>query len=265
MKRTNGYQVLSLNERQLNIADLVHRNGSVRVVELSKEFTVSEETIRRDLEKLEKEGYLKRIHGGGISSTKQEEVEIPVLKRQSTNITEKDMIARKAASFVVDGDIIAIDASTTALQMTKYIKRKKLTVITNSIPVTLELLKEDGIQVILIGGYVSEDSMSLVGNFAERVIQDYHVNKFFFSCMGVDLERGISEIHEPQAQVKKQLISISEKLFLIVDHSKFGEKSLIRLCNLNEVDYLITDNKVSVDKIREFNNIGIKAYIGENK
>ncbi|SES74925.1 DNA-binding transcriptional regulator of sugar metabolism, DeoR/GlpR family [Salinibacillus kushneri] len=252
-----------LNERQRKITDLVDQNSAVRVNELSKKFGVSEETIRRDLEKLETDGFLNRIHGGAVKREMEEGVEIPVLRRQETHMEEKEMIAKKAASFIDDGDIIAIDASTTGLQMTKYLKDKGLTIITNSIPVTMELVKEENIEVILIGGYASEGSMSLVGNFAERVIKDYHVDKFFFSCMGVDFKRGVSEIHEAQALVKKQFLDISEKLYLLVDYSKFEKKSLIRLCNLQDVDYLITDNKVSIEKIKELNNLGIKAYIAD--
>ncbi len=254
---------LFLNDRQRKIIDLVEKNGNVRVADLSKSFRVSEETIRRDLEKLEAESFLNRIHGGAVKIPHKEGMEIPVLKRQATNIQEKQIIAEKAASFVEDGDIIAIDASTTGLQMAKFLKGKSLTIITNSIPVTLELVNEPDIQIILIGGYVMEESMSLVGNFAERVISDYHVDKFFFSCMGVDLTRGISEIHEAQALVKKQLLGISESHYLLADHSKFGEKSLIRLCDLKDIQYLITDNKVSIEKLNELKKRGIKAVVGD--
>ncbi|WP_085522987.1 DeoR/GlpR family DNA-binding transcription regulator [Tuberibacillus sp. Marseille-P3662] len=265
MKDTNTSKdaVVFLNERQHNIIDLVEKKGSVRVADLSKQFEVSEETIRRDFEKLETEGFVERRHGGAVRSQKQDELEIPALKRQAMNIQEKNIIAAKAASMVEDGDIVGIDASTTGLQMTKYLKDKEITIITNSIGVTLEFAKEELIQVILVGGYLSEGSMSLVGNFAERVIQDYHVDKFFFSCQGVDFKRGISEIHEAQALVKKQLFSISERLFLLADNSKFGEKSLFRLCNLQDINYLITDNKVSINKVRELNDLGVKALIAD--
>jgi DeoR family transcriptional regulator, fructose operon transcriptional repressor len=252
-----------LNERQRNIIDMVEKNGAVRVAELSSHFKVSEETIRRDLEKLESENFLKRIHGGAVKCAPKEGVEIPVFKRQATYMEEKTMIAKKAATFVEDGDIIAIDASTTALQMTKYLHGKSLTIITNSIPVTLELIHESNMEVILIGGYVNGDSMSLVGNFAERVIADYHVDKLFFSGMGVDVNRGISEIHEQQALVKKQLFSISEEKYLLADHSKFGQKSLIKLCNLQDIDVLITDKKVPIERVGELKRKGVQMIIAD--
>ncbi|MGY4691337.1 DeoR/GlpR family DNA-binding transcription regulator [Salibacterium sp. K-3] len=252
---------LQLNERQREIVKMIDKYGSVRVADLSSTFHVSEETIRRDFEKLEKDQLLRKIHGGALKV--DQGTETPQLHRQSKNTAEKQVIAQKAASYVENGDIIALDASTTALMMVKHVKDKSITVITNSIGVTMELSTEDHIRVILIGGYLSKASMSLVGNFAERVIEDYHVDKFFFSCLGVDIQRGVSEMHEDQALVKKQLISISENLFLLADSSKFGEKSLFRLCDLSIINYLITDNKVSMNSIREVNKSGISIIVGD--
>lgn len=254
-----------MNKRQIQITELLHRDGSVRVKELSEIFNVSQETIRRDLALLEKNGFLKRIHGGAVLKERKQRLEIPVLFRAQKNIEEKKMIGKKAASFINDGDIIAIDASTTGLELTKHIKNKNITVITNSIPVSLELLSCENITVILIGGYLSKESVSLVGNFSESVLKDYHVDKFFFSCNGINLERGISEIHEEQALVKRVLISISDQLILIADHSKFGVKSLFRLCNITDIDCLITDNKVALEEIREINKMGIETYIANDK
>lgn len=257
-------EVLSfLNKRQLNIAEIIQKEGSVRVSDLSLTFDVSDETIRRDLEKLEEEGVLKRVHGGAILKTFKEGKEIPVITRTRINRDEKEMIAKRAAEFVKDGDIIAIDASTTGLCLTKYIKHKKITVITNTIPVALDLLDAESIQVILIGGFLATESVSLVGNMSEKMIEGYHVDKFFFSCRGVDFKRGVSEIHEPQASMKKQIISISDELYLLVDHSKFNEKSLIGICDIQDVDYIITDNKVPIETINKLNNIGIQTFIGK--
>ncbi|SFP83937.1 DeoR/GlpR family DNA-binding transcription regulator [Salibacterium halotolerans] len=260
MGKTNE-RSLQLNERQREIVKFIDKNGAARVADLSSKFHVSEETIRRDFEKLEKDKLLRKIHGGALKV--DQGVETPQLHRQSKNTAEKQVIAQKAASFVENGDIIAVDASTTALMVVKHVKDKSITVITNSIGVTMELSTEDHIRVILIGGYLSKASMSLVGNFAERVIEDYHVDKFFFSCLGVDIQRGVSEMHEDQALVKKQLISISENLYLLADSSKFGEKSLFRLCDVSILDYVITDNKVSMNFIREVNKSGVSIIVGD--
>jgi DeoR family fructose operon transcriptional repressor len=250
------------NERQLNLIKLVEELGTIRVSEMSKRFEVTEETIRRDFEKLEKEGFLTRIHGGAISNKKTDN-EIPVLKRQEVNIEEKQAIACKAASMVEDGDIIALDASTTALQMTKFLNDKDITVITNSIGVMLELSKVPSITVITIGGYLLKDSMSFVGASTEKVIEDYHVDKFFFSCIGFDVKRGISEVNEQQGQIKKRLLAISAELFLLADHSKYGQKSLIKLTSLNKINYLITDHKMAVNDVRTIRNTGVNIIVAD--
>src|SRR5699024_5744992 len=183
-----------LNERQIEIVNEIRKHSAVRVSELSKLFNVSEETIRRDFERLESHDLLTRTHGGAILPNLQTSTEIPVIKRKEKNISEKKKIAYKAAGFVDDGDVIAIDASTTTLMMVKYLKGKHITVVTNSILVTLELSTETNMKVMLVGGYLAQESMSLVGDFAQRVIQNYHVDKFFYSCMGIDKDRGVSEI-----------------------------------------------------------------------
>ncbi|PLR66426.1 MULTISPECIES: DeoR/GlpR family DNA-binding transcription regulator [Bacillaceae] len=250
------------NERQVSLIKLVEEAGTIRVSDMSKRFNVTEETIRRDFERLEKEGFLTRIHGGAISFKKNEN-EVPVLKRQGVNIEEKQAIAYKAATFVEDGDIISLDASTTALQMTKYLVDKEITVITNSMSVTLELAKNPSLTVITVGGYLLEDSMSFVGTSSEKVIEDYHVDKYFFSCTGFDVERGISEVNEQQAQIKKKFLSISDKLYLLSDYSKYGQKSLVRLTNLNKIDYLITDDKMAVNDLRTIRNTGINTIVAD--
>lgn len=258
----NNKSQSNINKRQREIAQIINYRGSVRVAELSEQFRVSEETIRRDFEKLENMNVLKKIHGGAVKV--EEANEVPQLQRQAKHKKEKESIARKASTFVEDGDIIAIDASSTGLYMAKLLKGRSITVLTNSIGVTMELASEEQMRVILIGGYLSRGSMSLVGNFSEKVIEDYHVDKYFFSCYGVDVRRGVSEMHEDQALVKKQLLNISEQRFLLSDWSKFGQKSLFRLCSLADVDYLITDNKVSMDKIRTYKNHGVEVLVGES-
>lgn len=249
------------NERQANLLKLVDELGNIKVSDMSKRFNVTEETIRRDLERMEKDGLLTRVHGGAVSIKKNNELEIPVLKRQLKHADEKDAIAAKAASFIEDGDIVALDSSTTTLRMTKHIKAKDVTVITNSVAVTLELANQKDITVITIGGYLLEDSMSFVGISTQKVIEDYHVDKFFFSCTGFDVKRGISEVHEMQAQIKKKFIDISEKLFLLCDHSKYGMKSLVRIDSLQNVDCLITDHNMAVNDLKNIRSLGVNTIV----
>ncbi len=252
-----------LNERQTEIVDKINEEGSVKVSQLSAVYRVSLETIRRDLEKLESLSLLKKIHGGAISTQLDSSTEIPLQKRSQTNIEEKVKIAEEAAAFIEDGDIVGFDASTTVHQMTKLIQGKQVTVVTNSIPITLDLSTKPGITVLLAGGYVRNESMSLVGSSAEKVIADYHVDKFFFSCTGFDLKRGVSELSEEQAKVKEKFIDISDQLFLLADHSKFQSKSLVKLLGFEELDYLITDSGIGVKDIQSIKAKGTNVVIAK--
>jgi DeoR family transcriptional regulator, fructose operon transcriptional repressor len=250
------------NERQVSLIKLVEEHGTIRVSDMAKKFEVTEETIRRDFEKLEKEGFLTRIHGAAISNKKNSN-ENPILNSGQVNFDGKQAIASKAASMVEDGDIIALDSSSTALLMAKYLNGKDITVITNSIGVTMELSKNPRVTVITVGGYLLKDSMSFVGASAEKIIEEYHVDKFFFSCIGFDVKRGISETNERQGQIKKKFISISADLFLLADKSKYGQKSLIKISNLDKVDYLITDHTMAVNDLRTIRNTGVITIVAE--
>lgn len=154
-------------ERYEKIVELVNERGSIRVSELSRLCGVTEETIRRDLDKLEKEGRLKRSHGGAVS-IKDPQPETPYSEREITNVEEKRMIAREAVKHIRPKDRIILDASTTAWYMASIIPDIPLTVLTNSIKVSLELSAKQQIEVISTGGILTAKSLSYVGPLAER-------------------------------------------------------------------------------------------------
>ncbi|MCY8233403.1 DeoR/GlpR family DNA-binding transcription regulator [Priestia endophytica] len=244
-------------ERQQKIVDLVNLRSSIRVSELSELFAVTEETIRRDLEKLEKENKLRRSHGGAVS-VQEKESEIDFSEREITNVLEKKIIAHEAVKRVENGDRIILDASTTAWYMAKILPNIPLTVITNSIKVAIELSKKDRIEVISTGGILLPKSLSYVGPLAERSLENYHVNKAFLSCKGIDLNSGLSDSNEWQALLKRKMIERSNKTFLMVDSSKFGYREFSHISTLDQVDEMIVDVKLpphSQEKLKEKNII----------
>lgn len=251
-----------LNQRQRYIIEKVKEEGTVRVSALSNSFEVSEETIRRDLEKLENEGFVHRVHGGAIGK-RQDGIEVPLLKRKEKHYKEKIALAKEASKCIDDGDIIGIDASTTCALLAKEIKDQNLTVITNSIVVALELANAPAVSVIVVGGHLRQDSLSLVGFTTENTIEKYHIDKFFFSCSGFDIKRGVSDQHEQQAQTKSKMMSISEKNYLLADSSKFEVKSLVQVCDFDSIDCLYTDNNMEISKIRKLNEVGIVTEIAK--
>lgn len=250
-------------ERQRRIVDIVNERLSIRVTELSKLFTVTEETIRRDLEKLEKENLLMRSHGGAVSIDKAQ-TEIPYLEREILNIPEKKGIAVEAIRMIEPDDHIALDASSTAWYMAKELPDMPLTVLTNSIKIAVELSKKEQIKVISTGGILLSQSLSYVGPLAERSLSMYHVHKAFLSCKGVHLEKGLSDSNESQALLKKQMIGMADHVILMIDSSKFGVRAFSQISSLTEINMIITDPKTDGQTRNQLEEKGITVKISED-
>lgn len=247
-------------ERHREIVTVVDQRGSMRVTELADLFQVTEETIRRDLEKLEAQGKLLRSHGGAVSE-KNMERETPFTEREIAHVTEKSAIAKEAVKRVEENDTIMLDASTTAWQMARLLPDMRLTVVTNAIKVAIELANRSRITVISTGGTLSPESLSYVGPLAERSLEGYHVNKLFFSCKGFNLHSGLSDPTEWQAMLKRHMISTAERCYLLIDHSKFGVQALSTFANVTCVHEVITDDKIAPSLLNELKEKGISVSL----
>lgn len=241
--RKGGIWSMLVAERQQKIVEIVNKRKSVTVAELSKIFSVTEETIRRDLEKLQNEKKLLRSHGGAVSIQSNDSLEIPYPERESTNVKEKYEIANEAVKHVKQGDKIILDASTTAWYMAKALPDIPITVLTNSIKVAIELSTKSNIEVISVGGILLPRSLSYAGPLAESSMDLYHLDKAFISCKGLHLERGLSESSEQQARIKKKMIENVDQVYILIDYSKFGVKAFSKISDLDVIDYIITDSK----------------------
>jgi DeoR/GlpR family transcriptional regulator of sugar metabolism len=250
-------------DRKKEIIKLLETGSPVKVGDLSKTFGVTDETIRRDLERLEADGLIFRTHGGAVLNPRENGFEPPVLQREAIHLEQKKAIGKYAASLVKEGEIIALDASTTGLQLVKHLPNRPLTILTYSFAIANELTKKKEISVILIGGNLDSDSMAITGKSAENMVQGYHVDKFFFSCQGFDYQRGVSEPYESHARLKEKILEISDDLILIADSSKFQVKSLIRLLGVEDVDLVITDEGMPENEVSEFGNKGINLVIAK--
>lgn len=240
-------------ERQNKIISTVNTRETVRVSELSKLFGVTEETIRRDLEKLEIQGKLMRTHGGAIS-IKDDGEDLPHFQREVINKKEKMSVAKEAANYIEEHDIIFLDASSTALYLARLIPNISLTVLTNSIQVCVELAKNTNIRVICTGGSLSSNSMSFVGPLTLQTLEPYHVNKLFFSCKAIDAAWGISDSNELQALVKRKVIQMADKKYLLLDHSKLQKKAFAYIDKMDVIDVLIIDADATEESLATFRN-----------
>ena len=240
-------------ERQREILNLLEAEGSIRVASLAKEFKVTEETIRRDLDLMEGEGKLKRSHGGAIPIEPTSR-EMPYWQRETTNVEEKRLIGEEAASRVSEGDTIMLDASSTAWYMAQCLVDMPLTVLTNAVQIALALSKHRHIRLIFTGGTMSRASLSFQGPLAESALNQFHVDKLFLSCRALDVDRGISDDNDVHAVLKRKMVEIAAHKTLMLDHSKFGNNALTLISKVDAFDALITDPQTDaamLDQIRE--------------
>ncbi|MGE5581853.1 MAG: DeoR/GlpR family DNA-binding transcription regulator [Bacillota bacterium] len=248
-------------ERRSKIMTLLDEKKSISVQETAAFFNVTEETIRRDLKVLEKQGLLIRTHGGAVVA-EDTRTEAPLEVREAINIEGKDAIGRKAAQLVADGDTILLDASTSSLYVAKHIKGKKnLTVITNAERIIHELAACEEIKLISTGGIIRKKSLSCIGFAAENAIKSYHADKLFFSCKGFSPHHGLTDSNEQESSIRKLMISCSEKVVFLCDHTKFEKVGYVTTARLEDIDYFITDAALPEEWRTEIEGYGIKLEV----
>ena len=248
-------------ERKKRITAYIADQQSVRVIDLSHEFGVTEETIRRDLEKLEKEGVLIRTHGGA-TPVEKEFYDEPFSVRSRENIENKKRIGMTIKNLINDGEIIMMDSSTTSLEIAKCIgNSKNITMITNSMGLAMEMVQYDKVQMICIGGTLRRNALSLIGPSAKKSIKSYYADKVILSCKGMDIKRGVMESNELEAEIKKAMIDSAKTVILAVDHTKFNEFSIISLYDLSKVDIIVTDKEPSEEWIRTFEENDVEYIV----
>ena len=246
-------------ERRNQILEKLQIEKRVVVSELSQLYKVSEETIRRDLDKLEKEGLAIKSYGGAVIN-EDVSIDLPFNVRKNQNVTGKQRIAELAASLAKDGDHIFLDASTTAVFIAKALKeRERLTVITNSLEILLELADVSGWNIISTGGVMKEGYLAFLGSRTEESIRSYYVDKVIISCKALDHEWGIMESKESFGTTKKAMIASGREKILVVDSTKFDQTAFSVAGKLRDVDVVVTDRKPSDKWMGYFKDAGVKC------
>ncbi len=243
--------MLAIERRNAILAKLT-AEGKVIVADLSREFDVTEETIRRDLEKLDKEGLAKKTYGGAVFNQSLN-TDLPFNVRKHTNVELKQHIGEKIADLIHDGDYIMLDASSTAIYVTKCIKsRKNITLITNSVEIMLELADKDDWNILSTGGSLKKGALSLVGTSAERMIRGFHVDLAVCSSKGIDIGMGITDSNEKDSEIKQAIFAAADRKVLAVDSTKFDKISFVRVCDIGDVDAVVTDTQPADRWIEHF-------------
>jgi DeoR/GlpR family transcriptional regulator of sugar metabolism len=261
MTKTNNDE-LNIDDRRKTILGLLNTQGKVRVNDLSRVFGISEVTIRSDLDELEKNGLLERIHGGAIS-TYRNYFKMNFLDRMDANKAEKQKIAVETASLISDGDTLMLGSGTTPIYAARELAGlKDLTVLTNSIFAAQELSSYKNIDtIILLGGNVNPRYQFTYGDDAISQLMKYKADKLILSTDGVSAEYGLTTYHHFEAEMNRQMIARVNKTIVVADHTKVGRASFAHIGPAEKIDCLITDIDADTDEINMLKEKGIEVRL----
>lgn len=250
-------------QRREKILQLIQEDGHAKVLELSKLFKVTEVTIRQDLERMERQGLIVREHGGACLSDAGLNVKDLTLMNQN-HLEEKKAIARKAMTFIHDGETIILDSGSTTTEIAKLmVGFTNLTVITNAINIALILGSMSGINLNVTGGEFKSPTLSLTGMKAANYLENIHADKVFLATAGINLKTGLTYPSISDLVVKKTMIEVSDVVYLVADSSKIGTSSFASLGALSLVDHIITDSNITPEDEEVFKKYDVKYTVAQ--
>lgn len=245
---------IAVEQRRAEIIELLQKRGSVRVSELSKMYSISEVTVRSDLEYLESQGQLTRVHGGAVGTGKLY-ANMDLTERYMTNATAKRALAAPAAALIDNNDTIMMNAGTTLAYVLHCIQGKKnISIVTNSIQHALEVSAYPGVNVILLGGEIDAEYHFTYGNDAVEQLKRYHANKCILSVDGIDEENGLTLYYANEAPLLREMIGSSDEVIVVADATKLGRSAFSRVGELESIDVLVTgrkDNSAEIAALKE--------------
>lgn len=250
--------------RRNEILNLVNSESQVHVDELSEKFGVSEVTIRNDLDQLEKKKLLVRARGGAMRVDGRVGVDYNLSEKDKLHYNEKKRIANEAVKLIDKSEIILLDSGTTTAELAKNLGEfGDLTVITNALNIAMILMNNPGINLTIPGGYLRNNSLSLVGSMAEKVLKNFYVDKTFLGVDGFDTQRGIYTPNIEEAHLNELMIEISNQVIVLCDSSKFKKKSFAFICPVEKIHTVITDDKLDEVDYKRLTELGIEVIIAE--
>ncbi|MEM8739347.1 MAG: DeoR/GlpR family DNA-binding transcription regulator [Planctomycetota bacterium] len=254
-------------QRHRQILDRVAENGAARVVDLARDFRVTEETIRRDLRTLSERGMVERTHGGAVAVDQEDgRIDLPYDHRDASHASAKDAIARAALSMITPHQVIALDASSTAAKLAHLLPDEPLTVVTNSLVICGALAPRKQIEVVCTGGTLDREALAFYGLQTRRALATLNIEQFFFSVRGIDTKRGLSEANDRHAAVKLSMFESAQRRVLLADTSKLGLASRVFFAPVGEVDRVVlerSDNPAVRDAVARLGEHGLEIQEAE--
>lgn len=251
-------------QRRGKILDMIREDGHVKVNELAKIFDVTEVTIRQDLEKMEQERLLRRVHGGAVLTGGNSTAEsLTTLNRG--NLPEKQAIAREAVKLIGDGETVILDSGSTTTEIANLLPGsfQNLNVITNALNIALILGRDPGININVTGGEFKQPTLSLTGQRAADYFNGLHADKVFLATAGINIETGLTYPSMSDLPVKRAMIDCADDVYLVADSTKVGKSSFAALGPLSLADYVITDSKISDEESELFRKYNLKVIMAQ--
>ena len=247
--------------RRQQILKMVETRQSVTVADLCDTLAVSEVTIRRDLRHLSDQQLIRRVHGGAVAG-RGRNYEPPNIIRATTNEAQKKAIALQAAKLVNEGDSIALDIGTTTLALAQtLVGMSNLTIITASLPIANVLVESPRSRLILTGGIVRVQELSMIGHIAARTYQDFHLDRAFVGVGGVHLDAGLTEYNQDDTLIKQAMMRKAKQIIVLADSSKMGRTCFMTIAPLEEIDILITDSGARSQDVGDLRKRGVQVMV----
>lgn len=250
-------------ERQAMILEMLRKNDIVRVSDITEQFGVSNMTARRDLELLQKNNLLRRVHGGAVAIDHESPVQRPISNPVEQEAVRADLqaIGKLAASMANEGDIIFLGPGTTVLAMAHHMRQKSnITILTNSFPVVNELANTNNV-IYFLGGILSGDEYSVTGTFANSMLETFCANKAFIGCGGISLQHGITDFSAPTADVNRLMVKNAAQSILLCTGDKLRSNAFSIVCPLSEIDTMITDDTMDPQDADAIRSFGVDIHV----
>jgi DeoR family transcriptional regulator, aga operon transcriptional repressor len=254
--------------RASTILRYLHRSDYISVRDLSKSLDVSAATIRKDLDRLEQQGLLRRTHGGAIPIEnflyEPFRANPSFADNEMQCVEEKRQIAQRAVTLIGDNEVVAFSGGTTATQIARAIHyRHNLTVVTNAINIAMELSNRNGVTVYVPGGYLKGGMFALCGMSGVNAVTDLMIDKAFIGVSGIHPEQGLTTFGIEQAEFLRALVRQAKQRIVVTDHTKIGHIHKAFLCHTNEIDMIITDAQADQNVIEKFQSVGVEVLLAD--
>lgn len=250
----------------MKILEILQERQRATVKELSEVLQASEATLRTDLNVMEQEGLLIRTHGGAMideSSNQSIKTEHTFVERERRNQDQKKQIGLKASELIQSGQCILLDASSTALELARVLREKKmrLTVVTSGIKAALELKENPSITVILLGGMLRMGSVAVEGTLGSNILNQINIDAIFTSARGFTIADGLTDFNVYEVELKKKMIESSSKVIVLLDHTKIGKSSIAGFASTDQIDTIVTDDHTPVEVVEDLTRRSIEVII----